>query len=121
MISQPAIQMDFLHKGTEPVIGQNEEAMFSIPVRHLLLHLTDKTIELLVPFLGNVGPLTEKHMLDAVKAIKDTRQNTFTKVLHQIEKDLLAPLEDHLAQIQKLLVCDTAFLKARRILRPAKG
>jgi hypothetical protein len=71
--------------------------MFLIPDCGLLLNFAHKLIQLSIPILGYIESLAEKHVLHAIQTIEHSTQNAFTKILHQIKKDLFAPLEDQLA------------------------
>jgi hypothetical protein len=63
----------------------------------------------------------EEHVPHAVQVIEDAGQYPLLEILHQVIQDLDTHFEDHLAQIEELLIGDASLLEASRILRPSKG
>ena len=70
--------------------------MFLIPRGSLLLYFAHELIQVPIPISDHIRSVTEKHMLDPVETIENAAQSAFTKILQQMEEDLLATLEDQL-------------------------
>ena len=62
-----------------------------------------------------------EHVLDAVQRIEDRGQQAFLEGCQLVHQQVVAPLENEIAQGQELLIVDAAVFQAGSVLRPAQG
>src|SRR5215208_49116 len=111
--------MHLLPKVREAMVGENQITILATPHGKLCAHSTDEAIQPLIPILHHIHSIGEKHMLHAIQIIKNTGKYTFSKIIHQVLKDLHTAIEDRLAEIQKLVITHTTIFKTSGILGPA--
>src|SRR5690349_23005427 len=120
IVDQPAVEMHFLPKMGEPMIGQYQIPILARPSLDTSTDIANELVEPPVPILYNIHSVMKEHMLDAIQVIEDRGKHALPEIIHQVVENLDPSFEDGLAEIKELIISNATILQPGRILGPAE-